>query len=149
MWQYQNKELEQEQIPEKAIGFIYFMKNLKTGRKYLGRKLLTKAAYKTVKGIKKSIRKESDWKDYYSSSPELLKDVEEIGKENFQRTILFFCESKALLNYFEEKLQMIYGVLEDEKWYNSNIRSKHFKRNILNKTSIEQFFGCHFLDDED
>ncbi len=103
--------------------------------RYVGRKLLTKAAYKQVNGVKKKIRKSSDWEDYYSSSPTLLADVEKFGKENFKREILVFCNSKSALNYTEEKLQFEFGVLESHLWYNNNIRAKIFKKNIIGKVA--------------
>lgn len=141
MWQYDNNELTEELIPKKAIGFIYLITNINTKKKYIGRKLLTKAAYKTIKGIKKAIRKKSDYEIYYSSSPEIKKEIEIFGTDIFKREILLFCESKSILNYYEEKLQYEIGVLESLEYYNSNIRAKVFKRNILNKT-IEQYKNC-------
>lgn len=137
MWIYNNKEIKDEDVPKNAVGFVYLITNLKNGKKYLGRKLLTMAGYKQVKGVRKSIRKESDWKTYYSSSPELLYDVEKTGKEYFKREILFFCETKTILNYYEEKLQYGCDVLEDSNWYNSNIRSKLFKKNIHHRVKTE------------
>lgn len=142
MWLYKEKELNEEEIPKSAIGFIYLIINTKNNRRYLGRKLLTKAAYKTVKGVRKPYRKESDWKDYYSSSPELIYDVEKTGKEHFIREVLLFCETKTILNYYEEKFQYGLGVLESPNWYNSNIRSKLFKKNIYHR--INQDFDLMF-----
>lgn len=133
MWMMNNKEVLEEEIDEKAIGFIYILTNINNNKRYIGKKLLTKAAYKTVKGKKKKIRKPSDWKDYYSSSPEIKGLIVSEGKEIFKREVLIFCYSKSELNYFEEKLQYHHGVLESEQWYNSNIRAKVFKKNILNK----------------
>lgn len=137
MWIYKDKELKDEQIPKNAIGFVYLITNLKNNKRYIGRKLLTMAGYKQVKGVRKSIRKESDWKDYYSSSPELLYDVEKTGKEHFKREILLFCETKTILNYYEEKFQYGLGVLESPNWYNSNIRAKIFKKNIHHRVKSD------------
>lgn len=140
MWKYNNKEITEEDIPKKSVGFIYIIINKTNGKKYIGKKLLTKAAYKTVNKIKKKIRKESDWKDYYSSSPLLISEVERIGKDNFERVILHFCISKTELNYLEEKLQYQFEVLENDNWYNSNIRARIFKdriyKKVLNTTNI-------------
>lgn len=132
MWKYNNKEIT-EDLPLKAIGFIYIIINKLNNKKYIGKKLLTKAGYKTVKGVKKKIRKESDWKDYYSSSPLLISEVERLGKDNFERVILHFCLSKTELNYLEEKLQYQFEVLESDSWYNSNIRARIFKERIYKK----------------
>lgn len=133
MWKYNNKELKNEHIPNKAVGFIYIIINKTNNKKYVGKKLLTKAAYKTVNKVKKKIRKESDWQDYYSSSDILLSDVEKFGKENFERIILHFCINKTELNFLEEELQHKLNVLRDENWYNSNIRSRYFKSRIYKK----------------
>lgn len=130
MWLFKDKELQEEDIPDEAIGFIYIIKN-DNNKKYIGRKLLTKASYKMVKGKKKKVRKVSDWKNYWSSSPEILKDIE--SGLLFTREIILFCNNLSQLNYSEEKLQYSLGVLESENWYNSNIRAKVFKKNILNK----------------
>ena len=140
MWKYKNKEIIDEDVPKKTVGFIYIIINKINNKKYIGKKLLTKASYKTVNKVKKKIRKESNWKDYYSSSDILLKDIEFFGKENFERIILHFCINKTELNYLEEKLQYQLEVLENENWYNSNIRSRIFKeriyKKVLNTTEI-------------
>ena len=132
-WKYQGEELLSDSIPEKAIGFIYKIKNLETGQWYIGRKLLTRAATKTVNGKKKKIRKESDWKDYWSSSPYLKEVIEENGKEKFERIILIFVDTKAALTYAEEYMLFKTGALFDEKCYNGNIRSR-IQRNWFAKT---------------
>jgi hypothetical protein len=133
MWLYNKEELTDENIPKDAIGFIYLITNMTNGRMYVGKKLLTKAGTKQVNGKKKKIRKESDWRDYYSSSPELKADVSLLGKDKFRREILYFSFSLAVHNYLEEKEQFLRGVLEKDLYYNSNIRAKIFKKNIIGK----------------
>jgi hypothetical protein len=61
-WIYQGKEiLTEEDIPfEKAFGFVYVITQKSTGKKYIGRKILTNAAKKTVNGKKKKVRVQSD-----------------------------------------------------------------------------------------
>jgi hypothetical protein len=49
MWLYEDKEFEHS---GEWYGFIYLIENLKNGRKYIGRKYLTKAGTKTIKGKK-------------------------------------------------------------------------------------------------
>lgn len=131
-WLFKNKELTQDEIPDKAIGFIYKISDL-DGNWYIGRKLLTKAAYKTVNGKKKKVRKESDWVDYWSSSPNLLEVIESKGKEKFKREILLFVDTKACLTYAEEYMLFKTGALFDEKCYNGNIRSR-IQRSWFKKT---------------
>ena len=93
-WYFQNDIV--ETLPDDCVGFVYLIENLTNNRKYIGKKLskFSKTTYKTVtlkNGTKKKkkIRSkiDSDWKDYWSSSDELKKDVELLGKENFKREI--------------------------------------------------------------
>jgi len=135
-WTYNNYPLDVEQIPDTAIGFIYIITELSTGRKYLGRKLLTKSAFRMVKGKRKKYRKPSDFLEYWSSSPYLLELIEQAGKENFTREIICFADGKATLTYLEEKFQYVLGVLEDPQWINANIRSRIFKKHIMGKADV-------------
>ena len=140
MWLYNKQELiEETDVPKSSIGFLYIITHLPTNRKYIGRKLLTRAAFKTVKGKKKRIRKPSDWNEYWSSSPELLKLIEAEGLGNFSREIICFADSKSSLSYMEEAFQYQHGVLESDKWFNSNIRAKVYRRNVFGKTDIGNF----------
>lgn len=136
MWLYNNKEITESDIPDGAVGFIYKIVNLNTGKFYIGRKLLTKASYRQVNGKKYKCRKESDWQTYNSSCAELQQDIILIGEKKIEKTIICFCQNKSILNYMEEKLQFEYRVLEDLNCYNSNIRSKYFKKTIFGKTPV-------------
>ena len=127
MWHYQGKELDPATIPESAMGFIYMITQVSTGKKYIGRKLLTRTCTKTVKGVKKRIRKESDWKDYWSSSPKIKEWIEANGTSDFTREILAFCKSKGSLAYMEEMALYQCGALESDSWINDNIRSKIYR----------------------
>lgn len=136
-WIYNGKEIQNEDIPPKAIGFIYLITHTPTGKKYIGRKLLTKAATKTVNGKKKKIRKPSDWENYWSSSPKLLEFIDECGYDQFSREILTFVTSKGMLVYAEELALYMMGVLEEDCWFNDNIRSKVY-RSWVKPTEAEQ-----------
>ena len=127
MWLYNGSELKDDDIPETAIGFIYLITHTPTGKQYIGKKLLTKAATKTVKGKKKKIRKESDWKDYWSSSPDLKTFISEEGEDKFTREILAFAASKGSIAYLEEMALYQVGALESLNWFNNNIRSKVYR----------------------
>lgn len=95
--------------------------------RYVGRKLLTRAARRRGK----KVRVESDWRSYYSSSPALLAEVERRGPERFRRRIIAFARGKAPLMYLEELAQYVLGVLEQpDRWYNTNIRSRIFGRHL-------------------
>lgn len=127
MWLYNGKELNEADIPTKAMGFIYMIRQISNGRRYIGKKLLTKAATKTTKGVKKKIRKESDWKDYWSSSPSLKEYIAEHGTDDFEREILTFFTSKGSAVYLEELALYMMGALESDRYWNDNIRSKVYR----------------------
>jgi hypothetical protein len=128
-WTYQNSIV--EELPEDCVGFVYIITNTISNRKYIGKKLakFSKTSYKTVKlkngtKKKKKIRSkiDSDWRDYYGSSPELSKDVAELGTEIFTREILFYCSSKAECSYIEAREQFSHKVLESKDYYNGHIQ---------------------------
>ena len=137
-WYYENQLI--EQLPEECVGFVYLITNITTGRKYIGKKLskFAKTSYKTVKlkngtKKKKKIRSkiDSDWRDYYGSNVELNKDVEQLGKENFRRDILFYCTSKAQCSYIEAREQFNHKVLESKDYYNGQISVRVHVSHIL------------------
>ena len=142
-WTYQDQLV--ETLPEDCVGFVYLITNLISGRKYIGKKLakFSKTTYKTVKlkngtKKKKKIRSkiDSDWQEYYGSSPNLTADIQALGKENFKREILFYCTSKAECSYIEAREQFTNRVLESDDWYNGHIQVRvhgsHIKGKILN-----------------
>jgi len=131
-----------EELPEDCVGFVYQITNLQSGRKYIGKKLskFSKTSIKTVKlknGTKKKKRIKSkipsDWQDYYGSNQDLLKDVIQLGKENFKREIIRYCKSKAECSYFEAKEQFDRRVLESTEYYNGHIQLRVHGSHILNK----------------
>lgn len=123
------RELTEEDI-KGYYGFIYVIENQIDQKAYIGRKYFTKASTRQVKGKKRKTRKESDWKDYYGSSPRLLEDIEKLGKENFKRTVIRLCKTRGETNYWEAKYQFLLGVLESDDFYNDNILVKFTRRNI-------------------
>lgn len=132
-WLYEDKEFTEV---EDYYGFIYLIENLVNGKKYIGRKYLTKAGYKTVKGKRKKLRVESDWRDYYGSSTSLKEDIDHYGKDNFRRTILRLCKSRGECNYFETKYIFDNDAILDPKYYNSwvscKIQTSHVKALLFN-----------------
>ena len=139
-WFYQNNLV--ETLPEECVGFVYLITNNLTGRKYIGKKLakFSKTTQKIVKlknGTKKrkKIRSkiDSDWREYYGSSPELTADVITLGTENFTREILYYCKSKAECSYVEAREQFARQVLESQDYYNGHIQVRVHGRHILNK----------------
>lgn len=127
-WLYNGAEFTTiEQAPPKSLGFIYLITQHSTGKRYIGRKLLTAGKTKTVAGVKKKIRVESDWRTYWSSSPYLKELIKEVGEADFQREILQFCSGMGMMVYAEEFFLYVAGALENDNWFNANIRSKVYK----------------------
>ena len=140
MWTFNNEIV--EELPENCVGFVYLITNLTSGRQYIGKKLskFSKTSYKTVtlkngtkkkKKIKSKI--DSDWMTYYGSSIELNKDIEALGKENFKREILYYCNSKAECSYVEAREQFTRKVLETDDFYNGQISVRVHGSHIKNK----------------
>jgi len=137
-WYYNNEII--EELPEDCVGFVYIITNIASGRMYIGKKLskFSKTTYKTVKlkngtKKKKKIRSkiDSDWKEYYGSSPNLTADIEALGKENFKREILFYCKSKSECSYIEAREQFSRKVLESNDYYNGHIQVRVHGSHIL------------------
>jgi len=139
-WLYENQPV--NDIPDDVVGFVYLITNTLTGRKYIGKKLskFSKTSYKIVKqknGTKKRKRIkskiDSDWREYFGSNIELLKNVEELGSENFTREILYYCGSKALCSYIEAREQFTRCVLESDDYYNGHVQVRVHKNHIKGK----------------
>jgi hypothetical protein len=139
-WLYENHPV--ETLPEECVGFVYLITNITNDRKYIGKKLakFSKTTQRTVKlkngtKKKKKIRSkvDSDWRDYYGSSPELSRDVELHGKDNFKREILYYCKSKSECSYIEAREQFSRRVLESKDWYNGHIQVRVHGSHIINK----------------
>ena len=105
---------------EEVFGFIYEIINTVTGKKYIGKKqCMSKLRRKPLKGKTRNRidYKESDWREYTSSSVELNK----VGKDKFIFKILKSCNSKWELAYFEIKEQLEKNVLLRDDYYNGII----------------------------
>ena len=141
-WTYQNQTV--DQLPDDCVGFVYLITNTTNGRMYIGKKLakFSKTTQRTVKlkngnKRKKKIRTkvDSDWRDYYGSSPELTKDVEQLGTDKFIREILYYCKSKAECSYIEAREQFSRRVLESADYYNGHIQVRVHGSHIKDKLS--------------
>lgn len=120
--------LTEETIP---YGFIYEITNMSNNRKYIGKKQCQSIRKRPPLKGKKNKRHqviETDWRTYTSSSNELNKDIEELGKNNFTFKILQWCDSKWELAYNEMKLQVEREVLLKEEYYNGIINVRIGKR---------------------
>jgi len=106
------------------VGMVYLLENTENGRKYVGKKFFHRNKSYQVKKKKKKKRVESDWKDYYGSSKELLADIEKIGKNKIKRSVLHLCKSKTQCSYYELKEQVDREVLLTEDYYNGFVGGK-------------------------
>ena len=149
MWKYNNKVINNviDFGNLSPFGFVYKIEG-NDGRFYIGKKFLHFATKKKIgkkqlaenklKGIRTKIErstKESDWLNYWGSEPELLKEIQEKGKDNFERIILKVCYSKKELTYWEVFFQFVYRVLHNDKSYNKNIMGKFYKKDFYKVVS--------------
>lgn len=110
-----------------AVGFVYLITNTITHKKYIGRKYFY-STRKRKKSDKRRSTSASDWKTYYSSSKDVLKEVDKYGKEKFKREILSLHITKGDTNINEVKEQFYRRVLEDDTYLNGNINGKWHKQ---------------------
>ena len=140
--QWTHKDQPVSQLPTDCAGFVYLITNTVSGRMYVGKKL---SKFKTTrykmhtqkngKKVRKKIRGavDSGWQDYYGSSDQLNRDIESLGRDQFLREILYYCRSKAELNYVEAREQFARKVLESDLYYNGHIRVRVHGSLIIGK----------------
>ncbi len=97
-WLYEGKQLTQlKDFPNDVVGFVYKVTNNKTGKFYVGKKILRNVLTKilTKREISEWIKpgripkkrkeiKESNWADYYGSSKLVTEDIKTFGKTSIQ-----------------------------------------------------------------
>lgn len=132
MWYYNNEPY--DSTPEDFQGFVYVITELDTDKKYIGKKNFWKPKILPVTKTRKRrvrTRVESDWREYYGSSKEVVALVESKGNNNYKREILRLCKTKGEMSYFEAKLQFENDVLLSDEYYNEfigcKIHSRHLK----------------------
>lgn len=156
-WIYKDKEIENfEDFKEpNAYGFIYKITDKETGKFYIGKKNFyfdkkRKIGKKELAQYPKSyFRKykskggkwiyyeqsieESDWKDYYSSSKDLLKEIKKNkNKDRYKREILQLAFYKKQLTYLEVVYQIKEEVLKKDT-FNNNILGKFHRQDFVLK----------------
>jgi hypothetical protein len=155
-WLHNGNDVTEEIVPDGAVGFIYMITHIPSGKYYIGKKSLESVRnvkigvreLAKIKGerkaagmggrapIKKKVRKSSDWEKYYSSNEWINTQVKE-GKENeFKREIIEFCYSKKALSYLEVYYQFKHNVLSNENSINENILGKFFRKDTLNTPKL-------------
>lgn len=130
MWYYKGKTIKnREDLPEKAIGFVYKIYNRIEDKYYIGKKILVnKRTRKPLKGYKRKRVDyvESNWKTYLGSN----KDTKQWNIKDCYREIMYICYNKTMMSYYETMLQFKENVLEGDKYLNDNILGKFYKEKI-------------------
>jgi hypothetical protein len=133
-WTYQGQLFESENI-NNYVGFVYLITDLSNGKKYVGKKnFWSNRKLPPLKGKtrRRSVKKESDWKDYFGSSEQVKMLVESEGRNNFSREILHLCNTKGEMSYLEAKEQFDREVLFSDEYYNEfigcKIHAKHVRK---------------------
>jgi len=135
MWKYKDSEISSiDDMPSDAVGFVYEITHIPTGKKYIGKKTLKhKKTRPPLKGYKRKRVEyvESDWKTYYGSHEGIKELLKENKQNEFHREIIDFAKTKKYLSYLETKYQFQLGVLEKQsEYFNSNILGKWYPRDI-------------------
>ena len=131
-WTYNGNVFDSEDIQDN-YGFIYRITNTTNGHDYVGRKYFTTVKKRPpLKGKKNKRREtvETDWKEYWGSSPRLQADIDTLGKDKFTREIIHLCKSRGETNYMEAYYQFTEGVLLRENNYNGIIQIKLGKNSV-------------------
>ena len=123
-------------VPDGCVGFVYRIRNVHSGRQYIGRKNFWRRVTKPpLKGQrrKRRVTVESDWRNYFGSCDELKADMTWLGSGAFIRTIERLCRTKAELTYAELEFQVKEDVLTRKlaggefAFYNRNIMNRFFR----------------------
>jgi hypothetical protein len=136
MWLYKDKpfSLPEDFNPKKPEwqGFVYLITNLKTGRKYIGKKFFVSIKGVQRKGKRIRTKVESDWQTYYGSSDNVKVDVAELGAENFKREIIYLCKTKSECGYIEAYEQFVrHAIISDDyynDWVSCRVRISHLRK---------------------
>lgn len=108
--------------------FTYVMTSEKTGKKYIGKKLLiSKRKLPPLKGYKRKriVYKDSGWRGYWSSSKVIAQMMDE--GDTFTREIIALHVNKRNANLHELQLQILFNVLDAE---NENGERIYLNENI-------------------
>ena len=138
-WTYRSKTFESEDIQDN-YGFIYRITNTTNGHDYIGRKYFTTIKKRPpLKGKKNKRREtvETDWKEYWGSSPRLQADIDLLGKDKFTREIIHLCKTRGETNYMEAYYQFTEGVLLRENNYNGIIQIRLGKNSVKDLKDIK------------
>ncbi len=105
-WMSEFADLILQEYQEPSYGFIYMTKNLATGKLYIGQHRRTM----NPKDI------DDSW--YLGSGVILKKAIVKYGVDNFERKIIYECDSQDELNYMEQIFIQFYNAVDDDTYYN-------------------------------
>lgn len=91
------------------FGYIYIITNLINGKKYVGKKKICK-----------------QHESYMGSSKWLKQDIKELGKENFKKEIIEYCDNFKDLEAREIYYQKLWNVKNSDEWYNLHIQNENW-----------------------
>ena len=96
--------------------------------KYIGKKVFYTIRRTKVPGKvrRKIVKKESNWREYLSSS-EVVAEKLASGGKLVRREILHLCETRGEATYLEAKEMFCRSVLSDVVYLNKNILAKFFR----------------------
>jgi hypothetical protein len=138
VWLFEGQE--EFEVDKKFEGFVYIITQESTGMKYIGKKSLWCNKYFQKNGVKKKKRVESDWRNYYGSSPRLLEEIKLKGMEDFKREILHFCISKSELSYVETHEILHRGALIRDDYFNDWVSCKITRRHLTKVSNPISFY---------
>ena len=136
-WIYQGSTFTSADIGD-FFGYVYLITNLKSGRKYIGRKNFQQ--HRKPRGSRRKRTSESNWKAYYGSSKELNEDRKLLGNSTFKREILGLYKSQGKVNYEETRQLFLHNVLTESlddgtpAYYNSNVLGRYYKKDYYEGT---------------
>ena len=134
-WIYEGEPFTTDDIGDQ-FGFVYLITNLKSGRKYIGRKNFQQ--HRKPRGSRRKRTSESNWKAYYGSSKELNEDRKCLGNSCFKREILSLHTTLGQVNFEETKQLFLHNVLTETVdgttplYYNSDILGRYMRKDYFN-----------------
>lgn len=135
-WTY-NGEVVTDETLAGYLAFVYLITHVSTGKRYVGKKAITRRV--TKRPLKGKTRKrhsttKSDYETYWGSSDLLKADIERYGHQDFKREILVLCKTRAESSFHEARIQFAEEVLlKPDEWYNSVIHVRVHRNHVLKK----------------
>ena len=137
-WTYQGSTFTSDDIGD-FFGFVYCITNLKSGKRYIGRKYFTQC--RKHRGSRRKRTSESNWKAYYGSSKELNEDRKLLGNSTFRREIISLHTTGGKVNYEETRQLFLNNVLTEAldngepAFYNSNVLGRYYRKDYFDGSS--------------